>query len=352
MKLGIVGYARSGKTTIFNALTGSQAEVGAFGSREANVAVVKVPDERLERLAEIHKPKKVTHAEFQFMDIAPNEVAGDDKALDSAALTLLKNVDSLVHVVRAFKNDNVLHPLISVDPVRDCRTLEEELQLADLIIIEKRIERLEKENRKDNEYAVLKRCREHIESGASLRTLELSGAEEAEIAGFTFLSQKPLMLLGNYGEEAIGREDPSGLVAYAAENGFALIDLCGEMEMEIAELPEEERAGFRQELGLGEESRTAFLQKAYAMLGLVSFLTAGEPEVRAWTIRQGTKAVDAAGVIHSDIKRGFIRAEVVHYDDFMRAGSMAKAKEAGTHRLEGKEYIVRDGDIILFRFNV
>lgn len=352
MKVGIVGFARSGKTTVFNALTGARAEVGAFGSRDANVAVIKAPDARVDRLAEMYKPKKVTYAEFQFVDIAPNESAGGDRALNPAALTLLKNAEALVHVVRAFENDAVIHPLASVDPARDARALEEELQLSDLIIIEKRIERLEKEHKKDQELQTLTKAREHIEAGNPLRTLELSAAELREIKGFEFLSLKPMMLLGNYGEAAIGSEDPAGLHAVAEALGLVHVDLCGEMEMEVAQLPEEERAGFREELGLGEESRTRFLQAAYDMLGLMSFLTAGEPEVRAWTIPKNTRAADAAGVIHSDIQRGFIRAEVIGYDDLVAAGSATKAKEAGHARLEGRDYIVRDGDVILFRFNV
>jgi GTP-binding protein YchF len=352
MKAGIIGYARSGKTTIFNALTGSHAEVGAFGSRDANVAVLKVPDVRLDRLAEIYKPKKVTFAEFQFVDIAPSDTSVQDKALSDAALRLLRNVDALVHVVRAFANENVPHPLGSIDPIRDCRLLEEELQLLDLIVIEKRLERLEKENRKDAHYQLLSRCKEHIESGASLRSLALAPHEEKELAGYGFLSQKPLLVLGNYGEESIGKTDPAGLATYAADTHNPVVDLCGAMELEVARLPEQERAAFRNELGLGEESRIRFLQAAYELLGLISFLTAGEPEVRAWTIRKGTRAVDAAGEIHSDIQRGFIRAEVIAYDDFISAGSMHKAKELGLVRLEGKDYIVKDGDIILFRFNV
>ncbi len=352
MKVGIIGFARSGKTTIFNALTGAKAEVGAFGSRDANLAVIKVPDERIDALSAVYKPKKTTYAEVQFVDIAPNESAGETKVLDSAALTVLKNVEALVHVVRAFENEDVLHPLGSVDPVRDCKRLEEELQLTDLIVIERRIERLEKENRKDTEYHILCRARDHIESGKSLRSLPLSAQEAKEIAGYCFLSQKPLILLGNYGEESIGKPDPAGLADYAAETGQPLIEFCGAMELEVAQLSEEERAAFREELGLGEESRVRFLQTAYDMLGLMSFLTAGDPEVRAWTIPKGTKAVDAAGTIHSDIQRGFIRAEVVPYDAFMAAGSMAKAKEAGHVRLEGKEYVMQDGDIVLFRFNV
>ena len=236
--------------------------------------------------------------------------------------------------------------------MRDCKGLEEELQLEDLIIIERRLERLAKEGKKDQERDLLVRCREHIESGHPLRTLELSSQEDKAIMGFTFLSRKPLLLLGNYGEEGIGKADPASLDAWAAEAGLAHIDLCGAMEMEVAQLADDDRAAFREELGLGEESRVRFIQTAYDILGLMSFLTAGEPEVRAWTVRKGTKAVDAAGVIHSDIQRGFIRAEVVAYDDFAAAGSMAKAKEAGHVRLEGKEYAVQDGDIILFRFNV
>jgi ribosome-binding ATPase len=351
MKVGIVGFARSGKTTVFNALTGAHAEVGAFGSREANVAVIKVPDARVDKLSEIHKPKKKTYAEFQFLDVAPNASA-EEKALDSNALTILKNVEALVHVVRAFENPDVMHPNGSVDPVRDAKALEEELQLTDLIVIERRLERMAKEGKKDREAELLTQSRAGIESGKSLRSLALTEPELREIAGYGFLSLKPLLLLGNYGEERIGKPDPSGLETYAKAAGQALIPLCGAMEMEVTQLPADEQQGFRDELGLGGESRMLFIQSAYDMLGLMSFLTAGDPEVRAWTIPKGTKAVNAAGVIHSDIQRGFIRAEVVHYDDFMAAGSMHKAKEAGHVRLEGKEYIVKDGDIILFRFNV
>ena len=352
MKVGIIGFARSGKTTIFNALTGAQAAVGAYGSREANVAVLKVPDPRVDRLEQLYKPKKKTYAEFHFVDIAPSESTGDEKALDEGALNQLKQVEALVHVVRAFENPQVMHPLGSVDPVRDARRLEEELQLLDLITIEKRIERLEKERKKDREYEILQRCREHIESGQALRTLPLDPQEDRVIAGFGFLSRKPVMLLGNYGDESIGADDPGRLRDYAAAQGHTLVELCGAMEMEVAQLSDAERQSFREELGLGEESRTQFLQKAYEMLGLMSFLTAGEPEVRAWTIRKNTRAVDAAGVIHSDIQRGFIRAETVSFDALVAAGSVAKAKEQGNVRLEGKEYIMQDGDVVLFRFNV
>jgi ribosome-binding ATPase len=353
MKVGIVGLARSGKTTIFNALTGSTAAVGAYGSRDANVAVTKVPDERVDRLTEIFKPKKTTFAEFEFVDIAPNAAAGDEKVLDNAALTVLKNTDSLVHVVRAFDDENVMHPLDSVDAARDCQVLEEELMLTDLVVIENRLKRMDKENKKDQESELLERCRDHIEDGKPLRVLELNEQEEKLLIGFTFLSQKPLMLLGNYGDDRIGEDDPAKLQAFADEHGHMLVAFCGTMEMEIAELAEEDRQEFRDDLGLGEASRTAFIQAAYDMLGLMSFLTAGEPEVRAWTIRKNTKAVDAAGTIHSDIQRGFIRAEIVTYDDFMAAdGHMAKAKENGKVRLEGKEYLMQDGDMVLFRFNV
>lgn len=352
MKLGIIGFARSGKTTIFNALTGAHAAVGTFGVRDANVAVLKVPDARVDRLAQLYHPKKVTYAEFQFLDVAPNEIGGEEKALDNAALTALRNVESLVHVVRAFKNEDVMHPMGSIDPVRDARAMEEELQLNDLIVIERRIERLEKEHQKDSDYRTLNRCREHLEGGKSLRSLELSSLEKRDISGYGLLSAKPLMLLGNYGEEAIGKDDPSGLRDFARSRNIALIELCGALELEIATLPEEERAVYRQELGLGEESRTKFLHTAYDMLGLMSFLTVGDVEVRAWTVPKDTKAVDAAAVIHSDMARGFIRAEVVNFEHFAAAGSMAKAREEGHVRLEGKEYTVRDGDIIHFRFNV
>lgn len=353
MKVGIIGHARSGKTTIVNALTGSHAAVGAFGSREANIATIKVPDERVDRLAEIHKAKKKTFAEIEFVDVAPSEAHGEQKALDNAALTLLKNADALVHVVRAFENESVTHPLGGVNPLRDCKALEEELQLSDLIIIERRLERLAKEGHKDKEGELLDRCKTHIEASASLRTMELNAQEQKSLQGFTFLSEKPLMLVGNYGENKIGQPDPSGLATYAAEHRFTLVELCGAIEMEIGQLPEEDRKAFRDDMGLGEESRTRFIHAAYDMLGLMSFLTAGEPEARAWTIRKGTRAVDSAAVIHSDIQRGFIRAETIAYADLMACdGSMHKAKEHGKIRLEGKDYIVQDGDIILFRFSV
>lgn len=352
MKVGLIGFARSGKTTIFNAITGSSAEVGTYGSREANIAVIKVPDPRVDALAELFKPKKKTYAEIEFIDIAPGEGMEPDKTLDNAALNLLKNVDALVHVVRAFHNENVMHPRGEVNPEHDVKSLEEELQLIDLIILEKRIERLEKEHRKDTEYELIVRCRNHIERGESLRTLPLNPQEETLLRSYTFLSQKPMLLLGNYGEESLGKPDPSGLRAISESLHLRLIELCGALEMEVNQLPESDRQSFREELGLGEESRVRFIQCAYDMLGLISFLTAGDPEVRAWTIRKGTHAVDAAGVIHSDIRRGFIRAETVAYADFIAAGSMAKAKEKGKVRLEGKDYIVQDGDMIHFRFNV
>jgi hypothetical protein len=352
MKVGLIGFARSGKTTVFNAITGARAEVGAYGSRDANIAVIKVPDARVDALAEIYKPKKKTYAEIEFVDIAPAEGSDQDRALDSAALTLLKNADALAHVVRAFKNDNVMHPRDTVNPVRDVQSLEEELQLIDLIVLEKRVERLEKEHRKDQEYELMVRCKAHLESGKPLRTLDFSAQDALLLRSYSLLSQKPMMLLCNSGDDGLGEADPGGLSEIASALGLDLISFCGALEMEVNGLPEEERAAFREELGMGEESRTRFIQFAYSMLGLISFLTAGEPEVRAWTIRKGDHAVDAAGVIHSDIKRGFIRAETVAYADFMEAGSMAKAKEKGKVRLEGKDYIVQDGDMMLFRFNV
>ena len=352
MKVGIIGLARSGKTTVFNALTGAHAAVGAFGAREANVAVIKVPDERVDRLAEIYGRDKKIYVEFEFVDIAPNESAAENKALDDAALNFLKNVDALVHVVRVFHNENVVHPYGGVDPLRDCRALDEEIRLTDLIVIENRLERLEKEHRRDNEFALLTRCKKHIEAGKPLRTLEHEPREKSDLAGFGFLSIKPLMLLGNYGEADIGQDAPGGLAAYASENDLATINLCGEMELEVAELPEEDRKSFRDELGLGEESRRRFIQTAFSMLGLISFLTVGRAEVRAWAIPRGSTAHEAAGAVHTDMQRGFIRAEVVHYDQFVEAGSPAEAKTRGIVRLEGKDYVVQDGDIIQFRFNV
>jgi len=352
MEVGIIGFARSGKTTIFNALTGAHAQVGTFGSRDANVAVLRVPDERVEKLAAIFKPKKTVHAEFRFVDAAPNEADGERKALDPDALGVLRQADALVHVVRAFEDQDVMHPHGTVDPARDCRDLEEELRLADLIVIEKRLERLEKEHNLGAEHQVLVRAREHIESGAPLRTMELTGQEAKELSGFCFLSQKPLLLVGNYGEKTIGDEDPAHLSACAIEQGLPVVALCGEMEMEIVQLAEEERQTFRDEWGLGEGSRMEFVHAAHDLLGLIIFFTCGDAEVHARTIPDGTKAVEAAACVHSDMARGFIRAEVVGCGDLVAAGSMAKAKEGGHVHLEGKEYLVQDGDVILFRFNV
>lgn len=352
MKVGLIGFARSGKTTVFNAITGSHAEVGAYGSRAANVAVIKVPDERVDMLAEIFQLKRKIYAEIEFVDIAPAEGMEEDRTLDAAALNLLKNTDALTHVVRSFKNDNVMHPREKVDPIRDVLSMEEELQLNDLIQIEKRIERLEKEQRKDQEYDLFLRCREHLEEGKPLRSLDMSDKDEFLLRSFSLLSQKPMMLLCNCDDSGLGEEDPAGLSETAEKLGLHLITLCGDLEMEVNTLPEEERAAFREELGMGEGSRTRFIQFAYRMLGLISFLTSGEKETHAWTIRKGDSAAEAAGVIHSDIKRGFIRAETVAYADFIAAGSMAKARENGKVRLEGKDYVVQDGDMILFRFNV
>jgi GTP-binding protein YchF len=352
MNVGFVGFARSGKTTVFDALTGAHAAVGAFGDREAHIFVIKVPDARVDQLADIFKPKKKAYVEVRLVDIPPRETRGEGKALDPATLNLLKNADALVHVVRAFASEKVVHPCGPVDPVRDSRALEEELLLDDLLVIERRQQRMEKEHRKDREFELLSRCRKTLESGVALRTLHLSPPEERDLAGFGFLSRKPILVLGNYGEEAVSRPDPAGLDRFAAETGFPLINLCGELELEVAQLAEEERAVFRKELGLGEDPRTVFLQAVYALLGLVSFLTTKEPEVRAWAVRNGTTALEAAGVIHSDMQRGFIRAEVVPFADFIAAGSMAKAREHGHVRLEGKDYVVHDGDIILFRFNI
>lgn len=352
MIVGIIGFARSGKTTVFNALTGSHAAVGAFGSRDVNVAVLKVPDERVDRLAEVFHVKKKVYAEFLFVDVAPGEGGADRKTLDAAAMGHLKGVDALVHVVRAFQREDVLHPSGSIDPVRDAEALEEEMRLADLLAIEKRIERLEKEHRKDHEHELLGRCRDHIESGQPLRTFALSPQEYKDLAGFGFLSQKPVMLVGNFGDESLGKPDPSGLHDYATRNRLTLVEMCGKLEMEVVELSDSDREDFRKEFGLGEDSRAAFVRTAFGMLGLITFLTHNNTEVRAWTVPKNTRAAEAAGRVHTDIQRGFIRAEVVNYNDFMKAGSVAKARDQGHVLLEGKEYVVRDGDIILFRFNV
>jgi ribosome-binding ATPase len=358
MKVGIIGLSSVGKSTLFTLLTG--AAPGAPGGRpEARLGVARVPDSRVEALARLYSPKKKTLATVDYVDV-PGVAKGEGSAL--VDLPALRGVDALVHVVRAFESDLVPHPDGSVDPLRDVKMLELELILADLGAVEKRLERLEasikKLNKADDvtERVTFLKMKEALESEKPLRDLELSDEERRRLRNYSFLSDKPLLLAVNLGENqmknAAALLDSSGISAFAAGPGLAVCPISAPIEAEMSELAPEDAAGFREELGLTEPGLDRVIRTSYALLGLISFLTAGEDECRAWTIRKGTKAQLAAGAIHSDIERGFIRAEVVAFEDLMAGGSLAACREKGTLRLEGKEYIVRDGDVINFRFNV
>lgn len=349
MKIGIVGFPRSGKTAVFNALTGLQASVGAYGDPgKPNLGAIKVPDARIDRLSAIFSPRKTTYAEVVFVDFP----AGADRGggvLDQATLVQMRDADALVQVVRGFADPMTAE---AADPARDVHAFQSELVLADLAIVEKRLERLRKEKGKESETELLERCRAALEAETPLRRIALSAADERALAGFGLLSRLPLLVLVNAGEDAAAAPLDPQLGARLEADGIPGLALSAQIEMEIGRLDPADRAAFLADLGLQEPARDRFVQAAYALLDLISFLTTGEDEVRAWPIRRGTTAVKAAGKIHSDIERGFIRAEVVAYDDFVRLGSEAKCREAGKLRLEGKDYVVQDGDIIHFRFNV
>ncbi len=358
MKTAIVGLSAVGKSTLFGLLTGAAAPVRS-GRPEARVGIAKVPDSRVDRLAEIYHPKKTTHATVEYVDV-PGVAKGEGASL--VDLPALRGIDALLHVVRAFESEAVPHPDGSVDPLRDAKMVELELILADLGAVERRIERLEANIKKANraedvaERAVFLKLKAHLEGERPLRELELSDEERRRLRGYALLSEKPLLLAVNLGEgqikDATALVERSGLAAFAARPGCALCPVSAPIEAEMAQLPPEDARIFREDLDLEEPGLDRVIRTSYALLGLVSFLTAGADECRAWTIRRGTKAQLAAGTIHSDIERGFIRAEVVAFDDLLAAGSIAACREKGTLRLEGKDYVVRDGDVINFRFNV
>lgn len=347
MKIGIVGFPRAGKTTVFNALTGLAAAVGGYGDPgKPNLGTIKVPDARIDRLSEIFSPRKTTYAEVVFVDFPGGERGG---VLDQATLVQMRDADALVQVVRGF-TDPVTQD--AADPARDIATFQSELVLADLAILEKRAERLRKEKGKEQETELVQRCLAALEAETPLRRVALSPADERALSGYGMLSRPPMMAVVNVAEDAAAAPLPAPVQAQLDAAGIPGLALCAQIEMEIAALEPGDRAAFLADLGLAESARDRFIQAAYGLLDLISFLTSGEDEVRAWPIRRGTTAVRAAGRIHSDIERGFIRAEVVAFDDFVRLGSEAKCREAGKLRLEGKDYVVQDGDIFHFRFNV
>ena len=363
MKTGIVGLPLCGKTALFNALTGSTADTGSFmgGKSEAHQAIVQVPDDRLEKLNAIFEPKKKTPAIIDYIDLSGMSGTEQKKGgFSDNFLGQIRTVDAILVVLRAFEDENVPHPQNSIDPVRDLGIVESEFLLSDLSIIENRMQRLQKQMKAKKtdqdvrEYAFLEKCKESLESEVPLRLLDISAEEAQMVRGYQFLTLKPLIIVVNIGENDIGAEEKI-LAPFASrmdQKNTTIIAVSAQIEMEIQQLSEEEAESFRSDLGITSSAMERLVQTSYDLLGLISFFTVGSDEVRAWTIHQGELAPQAAGAIHTDFERGFIRAEIVHYDDFIKHGNMAKCKSDGTVRLEGKEYVVKDGDIINFRFAI
>ena len=365
MKLGIVGLPNVGKSTLFNSLTKAGAESAnyPFCTIDPNVGVVTVPDERLNLLGDFYKSKKVTPAVIEFVDIA-GLVKGASKGegLGNQFLANIREVDAIVHVVRCFEDSNVVHVDGSIDPLRDIETINLELVFSDLEILERRIAKVTKTARMDKEAAkeltFLEKVKAHLEEGQLAITLETENEDEnAWLATYNLLTAKPVIYAANVAEDDIADDGANNQYVqavreYAAKQNSEVFVICAQIEEEISELDEDERKMFLEDLGLTESGLEKLVRASYHLLGLMSFLTAGEDETRAWTIKIGTKAPQAAGKIHTDFERGFIKAEVVNYQDLLDCGSYAGAREKGLVRMEGKEYVVQDGDVILFRFNV
>lgn len=365
MKLGIVGLPNVGKSTLFNAITKAGADVAnyPFCTIEPNVGVVSVPDERLNILAKMYNPKKVTPANIEFSDIA-GLVKGASKGegLGNKFLSHIREVDAIVHVVRCFEDANVVHVEGSVDPIRDIETVNLELVFSDLDVIEKRLEKAKKssrsvENKIVDEVEVINRIKESLEKGIPVRNINFSDDEAQFVKQLFLLTSKPVLYAANISEDDLtsgfeNNEYVKKVEEYASHENSGIVVICAKIEEEIAEFDEEEKNEFLSGYGLEQSGLDRLIKESYRLLGLISFLTGGPDEVRAWTITKGTKAPQAAGKVHSDMERGFIRAEVVPYDQLVAAGTETAAKEKGLIRSEGKEYVMQDGDVVLFRFNV
>jgi len=366
MQIAIVGLARSGKSTVFNSLTKGDAATGGFGGLTVNTGVVKVPDARLARLTDVFKPKREVPADVTYVDLpAPTSSTDGEPHGDIPAdqLARLRNADALLHVVRAFDDPSVPHPLLSIDAERDLEHLELEFTLADLGVLEKRLEKLRSSGRhgsaaereaNEREQVVLEKTLPALSEGRPIRDIGLDADDELRIRGFRFLTEKPVLVLLNLGESDIGRADElatslAGTIGHAKTD---VVSLSARIEMEIGELDDEEATVFRDDLGLEGSSMERVIRASYRLLGLVSFFTVGPDENRAWTVPRGASAVDAAGAIHSDLARGFIRAEVIGWEELLELGSMAEAKRNGKLRSEGKTYQVQDGDVMEVLFNV
>ncbi len=365
MKLGIVGLPNVGKSTLFNSLTkaGALAANYPFATIDPNVGVVSVPDERIEKLGELYHTKKVTPAVIEFVDIA-GLVKGASKGegLGNQFLSNIREVDAIVHVVRCFEDANVVHVDGNINPLRDIETINLELIFADIEVLERRVAKQTRAAHNDKKAAkevdMLKRLIAHLEAGKMAKTFELADEEEEELYAINnLLTDKPVIYAANVAEDDLADDAASNahvqaVREFAKEDGSGVFVICAQIEQEIAELDDDEKAMFLEDLGLSESGLEKLIKASYDLLGLMSFLTAGEDECRAWTIKKGTKAPQAAGKIHTDFERGFIKAEVVNYKDLLEYGSLAAAREKGLVGMEGKDYVVQDGDVILFRFNV